>query len=60
MNSKHDLNWRYLGESPQVVALRELVATMAHSTASVLITGESGTGKELLARALHDLSLIHI
>jgi len=56
VNSKHDLNWRYLGESPQVVALRELVATMAHSTASVLITGESGTGKELLARALHDLS----
>ncbi len=56
MNAKQELNWRYLGNSPQVVALRELVATMAHSSAAVMITGESGTGKELLARALHDLS----
>jgi sigma-54 dependent transcriptional regulator, flagellar regulatory protein len=56
VNAKQELNWRYLGNSPQVVALRELVATMAHSSAAVMITGESGTGKELLARALHDLS----
>jgi sigma-54 specific flagellar transcriptional regulator A len=56
VNSIQSLQTRYLGESPQVVALRELIATMAHSSASVLITGESGTGKELLARALHDLS----
>ena len=30
-----------------------LVARIAGSTASVLITGESGTGKELIARAIH-------
>ena len=30
-----------------------LVARIASSTASVLITGESGTGKELIARAIH-------
>jgi DNA-binding NtrC family response regulator len=30
-----------------------LVARVAASTASVLITGESGTGKELIARAIH-------
>jgi DNA-binding NtrC family response regulator len=30
-----------------------LVARIAGSTASVLITGESGTGKELIARSIH-------
>jgi sigma-54 specific flagellar transcriptional regulator A len=33
-----------------------LIARVASSTATVLITGESGTGKELVARALHEQS----
>ena len=33
-----------------------LIAMVAPSRASVLITGESGTGKELAARTLHELS----
>ncbi len=36
--------------------LRQLIATMANSNATVMITGESGTGKELLARLLHEQS----
>jgi len=42
-----------LGRSPAVSAMREIIATVAPTEATVLITGESGTGKELVARAIH-------
>ncbi len=42
-----------LGSSPALVKLRELIARVAPSDASVLIEGETGTGKELVARQLH-------
>ncbi len=45
-----------LGETAEMVALREMVAMIAPSTAPVLIRGETGTGKDLVARALHDIS----
>nr|WP_315228444.1 sigma-54 dependent transcriptional regulator [uncultured Limnohabitans sp.] len=46
----------FIGSSTSAQSLRDLVATMANSNATVMITGESGTGKELLARLLHDQS----
>jgi DNA-binding NtrC family response regulator len=42
-----------VGRSPAMAELRELIARVADSSASVLVTGETGTGKELVARALH-------
>jgi two-component system nitrogen regulation response regulator NtrX len=45
-----------LGGSAAVGALREQIARVAPSHATVLIQGESGTGKELVARRLHHLS----
>ena len=36
--------------------VRALIAKLANSQSTVLITGESGTGKELAARAIHELS----
>jgi two-component system, NtrC family, response regulator AtoC len=42
-----------LGESPVMAELKELLARVADSQASVLVTGESGTGKEVVARLLH-------
>ena len=46
----------FIGSSASAEALRTLIARVASSTATALITGESGTGKELVARALHDQS----
>ncbi|HLO94566.1 MAG TPA: sigma-54 dependent transcriptional regulator, partial [Burkholderiaceae bacterium] len=47
---------KLVGRSPQIEAVRQLVARVAESRVDVLIRGETGTGKELVAQALHELS----
>ncbi|HET7874812.1 MAG TPA: sigma-54 dependent transcriptional regulator [Methylomirabilota bacterium] len=42
-----------VGRHPSMVRLYELIAQVAQTPATVLITAESGTGKELVARAVH-------
>jgi DNA-binding NtrC family response regulator len=46
-----------VGKSPAMVAIYRMIARVAVTDSTVLISGESGTGKELIARALHDNSL---
>src|ERR1043165_1199826 len=45
-----------IGHSERMLALYQMVETVAQVQSTVLVTGESGTGKELVARAIHDLS----
>lgn len=45
-----------IGKSPAMLEVRQLIAQLAPSVSTVLITGESGTGKELIAQALHHQS----
>jgi two-component system response regulator AtoC len=46
-------NGEFIGASPALEKVRDLIERVADSDASILITGESGTGKEVVARALH-------
>src|ERR1051326_8873910 len=44
-----------IGRSGRMLALYQMIETVAQVQSTVLVTGESGTGKELVARAIHDL-----
>jgi DNA-binding NtrC family response regulator len=45
-----------IGRHRAMVRIYQLVAQLAETPTTVLITGESGTGKELVARAIHHQS----
>lgn len=54
--SAEGLDGGLIGESPSMKRIKEVIARIADSPATVLITGESGTGKEVVARQIHAVS----
>jgi len=42
-----------IGNSPKIAEIFQVIAQVAPTQATVLVTGESGTGKELIANAIH-------
>ncbi|MBI1747060.1 MAG: sigma-54-dependent Fis family transcriptional regulator [Acidobacteria bacterium] len=47
----------FIGKSPALKSVLEIIAKVALSDSTVLIQGESGTGKELVANTIHGNSL---
>jgi two-component system, NtrC family, response regulator HydG len=45
-----------IGNTPAILAIKDLVRQVAPTNVTVLIQGESGTGKEIVADAIHNLS----
>ena len=52
----NSLDQRLVGVSDAIGGVRELIAKVAPTDATVLLQGESGTGKEVIARLVHDCS----
>jgi two-component system response regulator HydG len=52
LSADYDLK-NIIGKSEPMKALIDMLAMIAPSEATVLITGESGTGKELIAKSIH-------
>jgi transcriptional regulator with GAF, ATPase, and Fis domain/serine/threonine protein kinase/Tfp pilus assembly protein PilF len=50
----YNLNQIFIGVSPQIQKIRNLVQQVAWSNVPVIIQGATGTGKELIARAIHE------
>ena len=48
--------YNIVGESEEVIKMKEMISKVAPTDARVLITGENGTGKELVAHQLHQQS----
>jgi two-component system response regulator PilR (NtrC family) len=46
----------FIGSSPAIRRILDMVPRLAATPSTVFITGESGTGKELLAQAIHSFS----
>jgi DNA-binding NtrC family response regulator len=46
----------FIGSSPAIRRILDMVPRLAATPSTVFVTGESGTGKELLAQAIHSFS----
>jgi len=56
LRARVDAQYTMVGDSSNMVRLREQVAMAAPTNGRVLIYGENGTGKELVARNIHAMS----
>jgi len=46
----------FIGESPPIIQLKQMIKKIAPYDINVLILGESGTGKEVVAKTIHKMS----
>ncbi len=56
LRKKVSKGYEMIGESPEILEVKETIEKVAPTEARVLINGENGTGKELVARWLHEKS----
>ena len=56
LDAPYDFDQMLVSRSPAMQEISELIAKVAPTNSTVLITGESGVGKEVVARAIHHAS----
>jgi DNA-binding NtrC family response regulator len=56
LKKKVSEKYEMIGESPEMIQIKEMIEKVAPTEARVLITGANGTGKEIVAHWLHQKS----
>ncbi|MEM9141446.1 MAG: sigma-54 dependent transcriptional regulator [Bacteroidota bacterium] len=56
LKKKVSKNYEMVGESKEIMAIKDMIEKVAPTDARVLITGSNGTGKELVAHWIHQKS----
>lgn len=56
LEHREGIEARIIGRSNPIAKVRQIVQSLAATSADIMILGETGTGKELVARCLHDFS----
>ena len=53
LKEKDIYDYKFIGNSPSIQKIRQLIDKVAPTSSRVLIYGESGTGKDVVAREIH-------
>jgi len=56
LKEKDIYDYKFIGNSPSIQKIRQLIGKVAPTSSRVLIYGESGTGKDVVAREIHKQS----
>ena len=56
LKEKDIYDYKFIGNSPSIQKIRQLIDKVAPTSSRVLIYGESGTGKDVVAREIHKQS----
>ena len=56
LKEKDIYDYKFIGDSPSIQKIRQLIEKVAPTSSRVLIYGESGSGKDVVAREIHKQS----
>tara|TARA_Y100001970_G_C14181913_1_gene830296 strand:+ start:514 stop:1848 length:1335 start_codon:yes stop_codon:yes gene_type:complete len=56
LREKDIYDYKFIGNSPSIQKIKQLIGKVAPTSSRVLIYGESGTGKDVVAREIHKKS----
>ena len=53
LKNKEIFDYQFIGKSPSILKIKQLINKVAPTSSRVLIQGESGTGKDVVAKEIH-------
>ena len=53
LKNKEIFDYQFIGTSPSILKIKQLISKVGPTSSRVLIQGESGTGKDIIAKEIH-------